>query len=83
MFRIIVVPRHAIITKESEKLLPILLEALLALCGHFTLPLPIEEPLVKPLYFTKMFIEKVFLQTMAINGLHNPLEQTAPEADRR
>jgi hypothetical protein len=40
MFGIIVVPRHAIIAKESEELLPILLKALLALRGHFAFPLP-------------------------------------------
>jgi hypothetical protein len=77
MFRIIVVPRHAIIAKESEELLPILLKALLALRGHFTLPLPIEKPPVKPLHFAKMLIEEVFLQTMAVNGIHNLLEQFA------
>jgi hypothetical protein len=77
MFRIIVVPRHAIIAKESEELLPILLKALLALRGHFALPLLVEKPPVKPLHFAKMLIEEVFLQSMAINGIHNLLEQCA------
>src|SRR5262249_9917305 len=58
-------------------LLPILLKALLALRGHFALPLPIKKPLVKPLHFTKMLIQEVFFQTMSINGIYNPLKQFA------
>jgi hypothetical protein len=77
MFRVIVVPRHAIIAKESEELLPILLKALLALRGHFALPLSVEKPPVKSLHSAKMLIEEVFLQTMAIDGIDNLLEQCA------
>src|SRR5882762_7263850 len=77
MLGIVVVPRDSIVTQKRKKLVAIPLEAIFTLQCRVTLTIGSFKFVIKAFHIGQMFLQKVLLEPILVNGLDNLFQQNS------
>src|ERR1035441_10041735 len=77
MFGIVVVPGDSIVVQKREKLIAIPLEAIFTFQRRLALPIRFLKFAIKAFHTGQMFLQKVFFETVSVNGLNHWSQQNS------